>query len=347
MLIMIQLNSRCDRIFYKINDTLLVLCRQSDEARPSVISSLLGFIKASVAELSQAGTYRDASASGLSWQLFCETRLLLVLLSTGGDVFNSTTTSHLTELPVMLLTVLTRTMSSLASISNDIGTKDAKNVLPIWLSPTMLLLDLLERTMSAKDNLSLTTRLYSAPGFKYEWQFQNSDPRLYAYGAPSDADWTSYDAQNNTIVETAYLRGSREARINAHGTNYSIDLANMTQLNTETYNHRRIRRAAIPLDPQTQSQAMELNPKLTIAPTVLHPEAHFAVLNACVQLLSVNLDQECLDATLRLAIRLTRSYDSAQHFFDRGGLASLLTLRQGHTFKGFGLLLSVRMHEND
>ena len=129
---------------------------------------------------------------------------------------------------------------------------------------------------------------------------------------------------------------------------YMIDFANLFQTNIHTYNRRPIKRDAKPKSPASSVSSIQSPEEQALAVQSLTQNSSFSrhelkdtLIEACVMLLRTQLDQESLDSTLRMLVRLTRDNESAITFFHLGGLHTMMSLRQGRIFKGFGLLISV------
>jgi hypothetical protein len=293
--------------------------------------------------ITQAPTYDDAASSTDAWLFFTRARLLLLVFHSATEKFSLSIFAELKEVPKLLFTALTRTVSSMSSLVDHIGIKGSTHVIPIWLSPVLLLLDLMERLKVTQDARALVASHLNNPAFTYQWMYKE------AHRLDHPDEWYAYDAVQNDALNLAYSSGHRETTLTIGGNMYMIDFVNLFQTNINTYNRRAIKRDVKPKDPSNASTPAIPSPKAQAdAIQVLSDNSSFSrhelkdtLIESCVTLLRTQLDQETLDSTLRMLVRLTRDNESAITFFHLGGLHKMLSLRQGKIFKGFGLLISV------
>ncbi len=250
-----------------------------------------------VDHLTQVETFDEASSSARAWLFFSRIRLLYFMLNNAGAKFIEITAPLLVEVPPMLLTVLTRTTAAMASVASQIGAKGATSVVPVWLSTALLLIDLFERLRQVAEARKSVARVLSIPGHDYVWKF--SDSR----GFGRDDTWIPFSAENNEIVNAAYVSGENELNIEAAGSTYSVNFATMTQSNLATYNRRRIMRDAIKRKTDEHEpvalESMHVDTLSVQLSSFTHPETKLVLLETCVQLLRAHIDQEALDSVMR------------------------------------------------
>ena len=297
-------------------------------------------IREQVDYITQAPSYDEAANSESAWAYFSVARCMYLLLTSIKESALGGIAALVHDLAPMATAVLTRTISSMSPLSQLIGIKDSEHVVPIWLSPTILIIDLFERLKLSADARSSLQRSMVDPNATYRWKF--SDRRNFSAGE----EWFDYDPEHSDALNSAFSLGARDTTLHINGQQYVVDFASMVQTNVNTYNRRRIKREVVPADrPADQPSVARVSSDLraiSISSPLTHPEVKLALVEACTALLKTQLDQEALDSTLRLTLRLTRDNDTALRFFAADALPSLINIRQGRIFKGFGLLISVR-----
>lgn len=88
------------------------------------------------------------------------------------------------------------------------------------------------------------------------------------------------------------------------------------------------------MDIEEQTLHVELEKKQNLVIEGLSKEIAREIVRACVGLISVPIERDCLHAVMRMCLRLTRDYEHATTFAEEGGVKLLLDLTSYSAFTG-------------
>lgn len=187
---------------------------------------------------------------------------------------------------------------------------------PKWLAPTILLIDLFEKGAVASHR--------RAP-------LLNNKQRTWLYFDERTGRWTPHLSGSNRIIDDAYKNGEQYARYSVGRKHYLAQFSSMLQINEDTSNLRPIMMSVKPLpDGEVQDEK-------TIVPIVpgLREHQTESLIKTCVGFIQLPIDANSLQAVMRLSFRLTRDYNRAVMFAQKGGVRALQNLSETSQFTGF------------
>lgn len=211
---------------------------------------------------------------------------------------------------------------------------------PKWLAPAILLIDSVLKVTtcaSRKRNMHLnTTRI---------WRWFNLET----------GKWTLYSSTNNKLINDAYWNGEQSVRVTCGRRRYTVTFNNMLQLNDESGNNRPISMTLsnselsfctdstiIPNSDETPFvELTDKEDKRSVAVLPFDKSHEEDIVEACVGLLHMQIDNLLLHAVLQITIRLTRDFELAKIFVQEGGVKCLLKMKQVREFPGFGILATI------
>lgn len=220
--------------------------------------------------------------------------------------------------------------------------KDVSGLTPKWLAPLLLMLDLLEK-------VALATQRKEA--------MHKVSTRLWRWFDPTNGRWTPYSTVNNKIINDAYWSGEPLARISCGRRRYVIQFSSMLQVNEGSGNRRPVIMSMLDTyREEVRSRREELGMEMEIDDSIesdipaanneleskrntpiqnLSYEDCASIIKACVQLLSIPVNNDALHAAMRVCLRLTRDFKLASLFAELGGVRMLLDLTQTSSFNAF------------
>lgn len=187
---------------------------------------------------------------------------------------------------------------------------------PKWLAQTILLIDLFEKGAIASHR--------RAP-------LLNNKQRSWLYFDERSGRWTPHMSISNKIIDDAYKNGEQYARYSVGRKHYLAQFSSMLQINEDTSNLRPIMMSVKPLPDG------DIQDEKTIVPIVpgLREHQTESLIKTCVGFIQLPIDIHSLQAVMRLTFRLTRDYERAVMFAQRGGVRALQNLSESSQFTGF------------
>lgn len=208
---------------------------------------------------------------------------------------------------------------------------------PKWLTPLLLLLDLVEK-------VSLCTQRKD--------QMHRVTNRIWKWFDQSTGKWTPYSSANNKLINNAYWNSEPSVRVTCGRRRYTITFNNMMQMNEESGNTRPVAMVLINSKDDSDREDMDLDEQndittekeleRNIAVEGLDDESRIIIVKTCVQLMSLPfIDRDTLHAILRICLRLTRDFRCARIFAEERGVKLLLEVNQVSAFTGFVTLATL------
>ena len=223
------------------------------------------------------------------------------------------------------LHLVIHTSNCLKLVPDEIGSLKSTFATPVWLALLLLLVDMSDKVSMAAD---VRRRKFSG-GFV--WEYLKPGTRHQSHWREEDK-WAAYDANINQDIEAAFMRGDGLVVVSDPIVPGEIDFTTMIQ--RVPGNRQLLVRRQKTAEPAQQAETAAL-----VTSSLFGGTASADMLRACADLLSLRLDPDTLNATLRLTVRLTRQNANALAFVEQGGLLSIMGVCQGSTFKGFTMLV--------
>lgn len=217
-------------------------------------------------------------------------------------------------------------------------------VIPKWMPPLLLLLNLIEKVALIAQRQEEMEDL-TAPLWK-------------SYDIVS-GKWVPFTSANNKIINEAYHNGDDECRINSGGQRYLISFRDFHQSEIEIGNNvRSIIRTPKSMYKETtktregsdmkagttdgkirDNSLDEYTFKRRRKPNgeyeKLHQVESGKIVASCVRLMMLPVDRDTLHALMRICLRYTRDHENATIFAKEGGVKVLLETTQGSSYTGF------------
>lgn len=228
---------------------------------------------------------------------------------------------------------------------------EANTTTPKWLTPTLLLLDLVEK-------VALCTQRKD--------QMHKVTTPVWMWYDLTTSKWSPYSTVNNKIINDAYWSGENSIRVTCGRRRYTLTFSHMGQVNDESGNHRPISMSLLntvqPREDSDEQEDMELDdpdgaPKTSTSPVAnnsssqngtrniavegLSEECCVTIVRTCVNLMKLPIDRDTLHAVMRICLRLTRDFRCARIFAEQGGVRLLLEMTQASSFTGFVTLATL------
>lgn len=220
-----------------------------------------------------------------------------------------------------LVTLLERALSmfTLSRNHDKQDSIDGTNLMPKWLTPTILLIDLYE-------NGALASQL-RAP------LITNMD-RTWQYFEERTGKWTRHPQSNNKIIDSAYKKGKQHARYSVGRKHYVAQFHTMLQINEETKSYRPIMMTVSP------SKDIHFQDVLPIVPRLEEHQCK-TLIRVCVGFMKLAIDANSLQAVLQLSFRLTRDHNLAVLFAESDGVKAIQQLHESCSFTGYPILATM------
>ncbi|KAL7301215.1 hypothetical protein TKK_0006181 [Trichogramma kaykai] len=215
---------------------------------------------------------------------------------------------------------------------------------PKWLAPLLLLVDRLEKIAVLTQRKQLMHKVTN---------------RTWKWFDLSSGKWTAYSSTNNRAINDAYWAGEPTVRIACSRRKYLITFSCMTQVNEDSDNRRPITMgfkttttaesaddtasnetsttttaADPPIDSSMDTEDSALEDKRCCVIKGIDPDFRSPIIRTCVGLLAIPVDRDTLHALMKVCLRLTRDYASAEEFARAGGVKLLLEITQASSFIG-------------
>lgn len=217
-------------------------------------------------------------------------------------------------------------------------------VIPKWVPPLLLLLNLIEKVALIAQRQEEMEDL-TAPLWK-------------SYDIVS-GKWIPFTAANNKILNEAYHNGEDECRIHSGGQRYIISFRDFHESEMEIgSNVRSIIRTPKSMvkesaktresgdiksgtsesklrDNSLDEYTFRRRRKPNREYEKLHQVESGKIVASCVRLMMLPVDRDTLHALMRICLRYTRDHENATIFAKEGGVKILLETTQGSSYTGF------------
>lgn len=218
-------------------------------------------------------------------------------------------------------------------------------VSPLWTAPVLLLLDHNQRVcLERAEEVTLRKACVAQGTGKWEYCRTNS-----GYSLSGSETFEPYGSDVSKALEERFAAFAPRATVTHRGQSVIVDFQTMLETHAnpqhKNNNHKVLVRRLLP-DMSSQGIASSASSSTVVAPTLPPPLSRadeLRVAKICAVLVRKRIDQENLEATMRLVVRVTQSVAVALHFAREGGLAALLDVRQSSGFRITGLLTALIM----
>lgn len=207
---------------------------------------------------------------------------------------------------------------------------------PKWLTPLLLLLDLVEKVSLCTQRKDLMHKVTT---------------RIWQWFDLANGKWTPYSSPNNKIINDAYWNNENSVRVTCGRRRYTITFSTMTQMNEESGNNRPVSMTLASSKEDSDRESVDLDDpyeltekerKRNVPVEGLSTECQLVIVKTCVKLMALPaIDRDTLHAILRICLRLTRDFTCARIFAEQGGVKLLLEVKQASAFTGFVTLATL------
>jgi hypothetical protein len=322
-----------------VKEFLAAVIDLEDGTFDDVVPQLLGQITESCAALLN-GSPGDQATTQLEAMYSCaeSVRLhprlyLAVSLLVSDSTVNSEHISASGTVPqlIKLFDVYTTTQTA--------HTDEAKSgitlVTPVWLNTVLLFLDqygMASQVASTDANL----RAESIQKGRGVWQFRK--PRE-GFGASSRDKWDTYSEATTKLIEEAFASNLAHATYDKGGRPQRISFKTMTDVDLDLRDSPKTTRFAIRRSVAAGSPLPAVEVPQRAVP--MSPDEMQMLATCCAALLSCRLDQDTMEAVMRMSLRVTHRSDSAAKFVQAGGVQALMNIRHASLFRSAGTLTSL------
>ncbi|KFD50140.1 hypothetical protein M513_08979 [Trichuris suis] len=209
---------------------------------------------------------------------------------------------------------------------------DCTAVLPRWLTPLLVCLDLYEAAVAEVERIRRIPKCHSLL-----WQY-------------FDRKWIPYHVWTMRLINNAYQDGESSLRLTINRRRVMIDFNKMVQINVETGVERKVMFYPILVK---EGDAIDSSKKPFTFPSLRYvSDENFSLptleatyqsrlMKICCDLLCPQTESDCLQAVLRLCLRFTRNHSLAAVFVSSGGVEKLLELRASQFFAELTIIVSL------